>query len=308
MKDNLFILMGPTAIGKTSISIDLAKRLNGEIISADSMQVYKYMNIGTAKVTEEEMDGIRHHMIDIVSPDQDYSVQNFQKQAKEIIKDINSRQKLPIVAGGTGLYINSLAYKLDFAGIAKDDDIRNKYENMAKEYGNKYIHDKLYEIDEESYERIEVADVKRVIRALEVYDITGKTISEYNKNFRIENDEYNLNMFCLNMDRVNLYSRINLRVDQMVEEGLVEEVKGILNKGYDKDLVSLKGIGYKEIIMYLDNKISLEEAIEMIKKGSRNYAKRQLTWFRRDKRINWVDVDGFSDKRGIVNYIQDKIK
>lgn len=300
--------MGPTAIGKTSISIDLAKRLNGEIISADSMQVYKYMNIGTAKVTEEEMDGIRHHMIDIVSPDQDYSVQNFQKQAKEIIKDINSRQKLPIVAGGTGLYINSLAYKLDFAGIAKDDDIRNKYENMAKEYGNKYIHDKLYEIDEESYERIEVADVKRVIRALEVYDITGKTISEYNKNFRIENDEYNLNMFCLNMDRVNLYSRINLRVDQMVEEGLVEEVKGILNKGYDKDLVSLKGIGYKEIIMYLDNKISLEEAIEMIKKGSRNYAKRQLTWFRRDKRINWVDEDGFSDKRGIVNYIQDKIK
>jgi tRNA dimethylallyltransferase len=308
MKDKLLVLMGPTAVGKTSISIELAKRLNGEIISADSMQIYKYMDIGTAKIKKDEKEDIIHHMIDIVYPDEDYSVQNFQNRTKHLIGEINSRNKLPILVGGTGLYINSLVYKLNFAGVAKDQGIRDKYEKMAFEYGNKYLHDKLYEIDKESYEKINIRDLKRIIRALEIYELTGNTMSEYNKNFRKENDEYDLEMFCLNMNRRRLYERINLRVDQMIQEGLIDEVKQILNMGYDKNLTSLKGIGYKEIIMYLEDKISLEEAIEIIKKGSRNYAKRQLTWFRRDKRIKWLDIEIFKSADKIINYIQEQLK
>lgn len=308
MKDKLLVLMGPTAIGKTSISIELAKRLNGEIISADSMQIYKYMNIGTAKIKKEEKQDIVHHMIDIVYPDEDYSVQSFQNMTKYLIREINSKNKLPMLVGGTGLYINSLVYKLNFTGVAKDQAIRDKYEKMAFKYGNKYLHDKLYQIDKESYEKINIRDLKRIIRALEIYELTGKTMSEYNKNFRKENDEYDLNMFCLNMDRQKLYERINLRVDQMIKEGLIAEVKQILDMGYDKNLTSLMGIGYKEIIMYLEDKISLEEAIETIKKGSRNYAKRQLTWFRRDKRIKWLDIEDFENIDEIINYIQKKIK
>lgn len=308
MKDNLLVLMGPTAIGKTSISVELAKQLDGEIISADSMQIYKYMDIGTAKIKKEETQGIKHHMIDIVYPDEDYSVQNFQRQGKNLIRDINSKDKLAMLVGGTGLYINSLTYKLNFAGVAKDEEIRNKYENLALKHGNKYLHEKLYDIDRKSYEKINVRDLKRIVRALEIYEITGKTMSEYNKDFRKPNDEYNLKMFCLNMNRKKLYERINLRVDQMIQEGLIEEVKEILNMGYDKNLTSLKAIGYKEIIMYLEGEISIEEAIEMIKKSSRNYAKRQLTWFRRDDRIEWIDIDNFKSTNQIVDYIQKQIK
>ena len=308
MKDNLLVIMGPTAIGKSSLAIELAKKIDGEIISADSMQIYKYMDIGSAKIKAKEMEGISHHMIDIVSLDEDYSVQDYQKQVKNIIRDVNSRNKLPILTGGTGLYINSLTYKLDFAGVKKDDKIRKKYEDMALEYGNEYIHEKLYEIDRDSYEKIKTADVKRVVRALEIYELTGKTMTEYNKNFRLENDQYNLNMFCINMDRKKLYDRINTRVDHMIDEGLVDEVKEILNMGYDKNLIALKGIGYKEIIMYLEDEISLLDALEMIKKGSRNYAKRQLTWFRRDRRINWINIEEFKNNIDIVNYIQNMIK
>lgn len=310
MKDKLVILTGPTAIGKTKLSVDLAKNLNAEIISCDSMQIYKHMDIGTAKVTEEEMDGVVHHLVDFVEVDQEYTVSDFQKDADRLIKDINNRGKVAIVTGGTGLYINSLVYKLNFAQIPPNDEIRQKYEDLLLsdlEEGKKIIYDKLCKIDPDSASKIHINDTKRVIRALEVYDITGKTMSEYGKNFRSENDDYNLAMVVLNMNREKLYERINLRVDLMMENGLVEEVKSILEKGYSRDLISLQGIGYKEIIEYLNEEISLEEAVEQIKQGSRNYAKRQLTWFRRDERFKWFNKDKFENEDEILLSVTDYI-
>ncbi len=295
MKEKLFILMGPTAVGKTSLSIKLAKELNGEIISADSMQIYKYMDIGTAKVSKKEMDGVVHHMLDIIEPDVSFSVSNYKDMAVKIISEINSRKELPIVVGGTGLYINSLAYNLNFASIAPNGEVRSRLEALGDQYGNEYLHKMLLKVDKESGERISIKDRKRLIRALEIYELTGNTMTEYNKNFRSYNEDYDLVMVCLNMDRPKLYENINKRVDIMIEGGLVDEVKKILSMGYNKTLVSLQGIGYKEIIQYLENEISLDEAIDRIKQGSRNYAKRQLTWFRRDNRIRWIDVDNFKD-------------
>lgn len=303
MKENLFILIGPTAIGKTDLSIDLAKKLNAEIISADSMQIYKYMDIGTAKVTKDEMDGVPHHLIDFIYPDEEYSVSDYQRDATKLIAEINSRDRLPMVVGGTGLYINSLVYNLNFAKVPPDEEYRLELEGLADRYGDNYLHSMLKEIDEKSSLSISKNDRKRIIRALEVYKVTGKTMSQHNENFRKEVDKYNLTMICLNMDREKLYERINRRVDIMIEAGLVDEVKAILEKGYDKNLVSLKGIGYKEIIMYLDNEISLDQAIEKIKQGSRNYAKRQLTWFRRDKRIKWINKDDFESFNELSQYI-----
>lgn len=308
MKENLFILVGPTAIGKTALSIDLAKKLNGEIISADSMQIYKYMDIGTAKVREDEMGGIPHHLIDIIYPDDEYTVSNYQEDSSRLIEGINSRDKLPMVVGGTGLYINSLVYKLNFARVPPDEEYRSKLEELAKNHGDAYLHERLKKIDLASSETISVNDKKRIIRALEIYHITGKTMSDYNKNFRKEVDKYNLSMVCLNMDREKLYDRINQRVDIMIEEGLVDEVKSILDKGYNKDLVSLKGIGYKEIILYLEGNSTLEDAINTIKQASRNYAKRQLTWFRRDKRIKWINIDEFEGMDEVSKYIYNHVK
>lgn len=312
MKEKLFVLTGPTAVGKTSLSIALAKKLGGEIISADSMQIYKYMDIGTAKVKAEEMEDVPHHLIDIVYPDEEFTVSDYQKQATKLIKELNQKGRLPIIVGGTGLYINSLVYELQFAKVPPNEELRQRYEELANTYGNEYLHEKLSRIDEESSQRIHVADRKRIIRALEIYEETGKTMTEYNKNFRKETNKYDLAMVCLNMDRAQLYERINKRVDLMLNDGLVEEVKVILKMGYDKESVALQGIGYKEIIMYLDGQISLDRAVELIKQGSRNYAKRQLTWFRRDKRIHWVDVGDFDDFENLVNYltkyVNDKIK
>ncbi|NLV88573.1 MAG: tRNA (adenosine(37)-N6)-dimethylallyltransferase MiaA [Tissierellia bacterium] len=307
-KDNLFILVGPTASGKTSVSIELAKRLDGEIISADSMQIYKYMDIGTAKVTPEEMDGIPHYLIDIVYPNEEFTVADYKAQAEKVIADINTRNKLPIVVGGTGLYVNSLVYDLNFTQVPPNEEIRKRLEDLADEHGNEYIHKMLEKIDKESYNRINVMDRKRIIRALEIYEVTGKPMSQQGNNFRKPSDKYNLLMFGLNMDREKLYERINLRVDKMIEAGLIEEVSNLLRMGYHKDLVSMQGIGYKEIIWYLEGEISLEEAIEHIKKGSRNYAKRQLTWFRRDNRIKWVNVDEFSSMDQLVMHIIDNSK
>lgn len=310
-KDNLFILIGPTAIGKTALSVELAKRINGEIISADSMQIYKYMNIGSAKITKEEMENIPHHLIDIIFPNEDFTVADFKNNAVKLIKDINSRGKLPIVAGGTGLYINSLVYNLNFTQVAPNEEIRVKLESLGDKHGNEYLHQELEKIDIESAEKISVNDRKRIIRAIEIFEITGKPMSEHNKNFRVPVEDYNLVMIGLNMDRKELYNRINLRVDIMIEEGLVEEVNNLLKMGYNKELVSMQGIGYKEIIMYLEGNISLEKSIELIKQGSRNYAKRQLTWFRRDNRIKWVNVDKFSNlddlSQYIIDYSKDKI-
>ena len=265
------------------------------------------MDIGTAKVTKDEMEEIPHHIIDNVYPDEEYSVSNYQEDASELIKSINLRNKLPIVVGGTGLYINSLVYNLNFAKVASNEDYRFELEGLADEYGDAYLHEKLTEIDIKSSNSISINDRKRIIRALEVYKVTGKTMSEHNENFRKEVDKYNLAMVCLNMDRSKLYDRINRRVDIMIEEGLVDEVKSILAKGYTKDLVSLKGIGYKEIIMYLEGGITLEDAIEKIKQGSRNYAKRQLTWFRRDKRIKWIDKDDFESFDELSKYVYDYV-
>ena len=300
MKEKLLIITGPTGIGKTSLSIEIAKKIDGEIISADSMQIYKYMNIGTAKIKDEEMDGIPHHLIDFLDLDEDFSVSDFRERAKKIITKLNNQDKIPMVVGGTGLYINSLVYDLNFTRVASDEGIRARLEGIKEEFGNEYLLNMLQEIDPKSAEKINVNDTKRVIRAIEIYEITGKPMSQHNNNFRKINEDYDLIIIGLNMDRKALYDRINDRVDIMFEEGLVDEVKGLLSSGYDKNLVSMQAIGYKEIIMYLEDEITLDRAIELIKQGSRNYAKRQLTWFRRDDRVKWFNRDEYSDFNELV--------
>ena len=302
MKEKLCIITGPTGIGKTNLSLELAKTLNGEIISSDSMQIYKYMDIGTAKISHLDMDNVPHHLVNSIYPDEDFTVSDFKSQCKGLITEINKRKRLPIVVGGTGLYINSLVYDLNFTEVAFDPLIREKYEEVAKNKGLNYLHKLLEDIDVISSKKINANDKKRVIRALEIYDITGITMSEYNKDFRKENKDYNLVMICLNMDRLKLYDKINKRVDIMIEEGLVEEVKSLLNMGYDPNSVALQGIGYKEIIMYCDGRLKLEESINLIKQKSRNYAKRQLTWFRRDSRIKWINIDEFEDFNSLKNF------
>ncbi|EKO1911675.1 tRNA (adenosine(37)-N6)-dimethylallyltransferase MiaA [Clostridium botulinum] len=307
---DLLILAGPTAVGKTDISIKLAKKLNGEIISADSMQIYKYMDIGSAKITKEEMKGIPHHLIDVVAPHEEFNVSSFKSLAEKCIKDIWSRGKLPIIAGGTGLYINSLIYNYDFTDADRDEDYREYLIRLSEDKGKEYVHSLLKDIDEKSYEKLYPNDLKRVVRALEVYKITGKSISEYTKENekKLYNIPYNINYFVLNMNREVLYERINKRVDIMMDKGLIEEVKKLESMGYTPDMQSMKGIGYKEILFYLKGDISLDEAIYLIKKGSRNYAKRQLTWFRKDKRSIWIDKDKYRSEEEIVDKIIKMVK
>ncbi|KEH95440.1 tRNA (adenosine(37)-N6)-dimethylallyltransferase MiaA [Clostridium novyi] len=306
MKQDLFILAGPTAVGKTDISIKLAQKLNGEIISADSMQIYKHMDIGSAKITEAEKEGIPHHLIDFVSPFDEFSVAEFKEKSKNAIKDIASRGKLPMIVGGTGFYIDSLIFNYDFANTYKDEEYREHLKNLASEHGKEYVHELLKDIDEVSYKKLYPNDLKRVIRALEVFKLTGKTISEFNKEQDIFDIPYNVYYFVLNMDRSKLYERINKRVDIMMEKGLIEEVKSLQNMGCTPDMQSMKGIGYTEILYYLDGKLSLDEAVELIKKGSRHYAKRQLTWFRKDNRVNWIDKDQYKDDTEVCNAIEEK--
>ncbi|MPM37203.1 tRNA dimethylallyltransferase [bioreactor metagenome] len=300
---NIFILAGPTAVGKTNISISLAKKLQGEIISADSMQIYKKMDIGSAKITEEEMQGIPHHMIDIVDPREEFSVAMFQEKAEELIKDIKDRGNLPMIVGGTGFYINSLIYNYNFANTNRDEEYRQYLEALAEEKGKDFVHNLLKEVDLESYNKLYPNDLKRVIRALEVYKVTGKSISQFAKEEDIFNIPYKVHYYVLNMNRDELYDRINKRVDIMMEKGLIEEVIRLQKEGYTSDMQSMKGIGYKEILYYLEGQISLERAIEMIKQFSRNYAKRQLTWFRKDPRVNWINKDEFSSDEAIAEYI-----
>ena len=306
MKKDLFILAGPTAIGKTETSIELAKKLNGEIISADSMQIYKYMDIGSAKIKPGEMQNVKHYLLDFLDPRLEFSVAEFKEKATGAINEIYIKGKSPLIVGGTGFYIDSLVLNYDFASVEKDEIYRESLKEIASEKGNEYVHNLLKEVDEESYKRLFPNDLKRIIRALEVYKLTGKTLSQFNTEQNIYDIPYNVYYFVLNMNRDKLYERINRRVDIMIEQGLIDEVRKLKEMGCSADMQSMKGIGYKEILSYLNGSISLNEAIEMIKKGSRNYAKRQLTWFRKDKRVIWIGKDEFKDNEEIVEYITNK--
>lgn len=308
MKKNLIILLGPTAIGKTDLSLKLAEQINGEIVSCDSMQIYKYMDVGSAKVSKMEQARIKHHLIDIVYPDEEYTVADYKRDAENIINSLNDLGKVPIVTGGTGLYINSLVYKLNFTTAEPDYQLRERLEKMAETEGVDKVFDILKSIDAETSEKLHPNDVKRVIRAIEIYEQSGVTMGEYNKNFRTEVEDYNLYMIGLNMDRAKLYERINLRVDLMMEAGLLEEVKSLIEKGYTKDLTSMQGIGYKEVMDYFEDRMTLEDTIDLVKQKSRNYAKRQLTWFRRDDRINWYNKDEFSSEDELLEKILEDIR
>lgn len=305
MKKKLLIIAGPTAVGKTNLSIKLAKELNGEIVSTDSMQIYKYMDIGSAKIIKAEMEGIPHHMIDVVDPGTPFSVAEYKSVAIKCIDDILSRNKLPILVGGTGLYINALTCNMNFTEANSDEEYRKELESLAEENGNEYIHNMLKDIDPISYKEIHYNNRKRVIRALEVYKLTNKPFSSFNSGEEFYNGPYDVNYFVLNMDREKLYERINLRVDIMIEKGLIEECIKLKNMGYNSLMQSMQGIGYKEVFYYLDNKITYDEAIEMIKQGSRNYAKRQLTWFRRDPRAIFMNKDELSEEDIFMRIVKD---
>lgn len=288
-KKPLIILTGPTAVGKTKASIGLAKAVDGEIISADSMQVYRHMDIGSAKIKPEEMEGIPHHLIDVLEPDDEFHVVKFQQLAKKAMREIWERGHIPIVTGGTGFYIQALLYDIDFDENEKEDACRKELEAYAREHGAEALHEKLALVDPASAEMIHPNNIKRVIRALEFYEQTGKRISEHNETQRQRESPYAFAYFVLTDDRAHLYDRINRRVDQMIEEGLVNEVQALKDKGYTKQLVSMQGLGYKEILDYLDGNCTLEEAIYTIKRDTRHFAKRQLTWFKRERDVIWID-------------------
>ena len=289
MKKPLVILTGATAVGKTKASIGLAKAIGGEIISADSMQVYKQMDIGSAKIKPSEMDGIPHYLVDILEPDEEFHVVLFQQMAKQAIQKIYEKGKIPILVGGTGFYIQAVLYDIDFSENEKDTSYREELEKLAQTKGAEYLHDRLREVDEKSAQDIHANNVKRVIRALEYFHQTGEKISEHNEEQRKKVSPYNFSYFVLNDERAHLYERINLRVDQMINEGLVREVQSLKEKGYTRDMVSMQGLGYKEMLDYLDNKCSLEEAVEIIKRDTRHFAKRQITWFKRESDVTWID-------------------
>lgn len=305
MKQKLLVLGGPTAVGKTELSIKLAKELKGEIISADSMQIYKYMDIGSAKVTEQEMDGIKHHLIDVIEPNVPFSVADFKEYGEISLKNILSKNKFPIIAGGTGLYINSLTCNMTFTEAEKDEEYRLYLEKLSEEKGNDFVHEMLKEIDPVSYKEIHANNRKRVIRALEVYKLTKKPFSSFNAGEDFYKSDYDVYYYVLTMNRDKLYERINKRVDIMIEKGLLEECIKLREMGYTSDMQSMQGIGYKEILYYLENKISFEDAVNMIKQGSRNYAKRQLTWFRRDKRCIFLDKDVMSEDEILHKVLND---
>lgn len=302
--ESVIVIVGPTASGKTKLSIELAKDINGEIISADSMQLYRFMNIGTAKPDMEEMSGIRHYLIDEVNPDVEFSVAKYQELALKYIKEILENGKRPIVVGGTGLYINSLIYNINFSETIIDWELRDKLKKEAEEKGNEYLHEKLRKIDPEASEKLHSNDIKRIIRAIEVYEYTKKPISYHQEISRQNPPQYNFIVVGLRMDRVKLYRRINQRVDLMMERGLLQEVQSLVKMGYDKNTVAMQGIGYKEILAHLRGEISLEEAVELIKKGSRHYAKRQITWFKRLENVLWVDADEGSETKDLVKIIK----
>lgn len=300
----LVVLTGPTAVGKTELSINLAKQINGEIISADSVQVYRHMNIGSAKITKDEMQGVPHYLIDEFEPDEEFNIVVFQKLAKSYMEDIYSRGKIPIIVGGTGFYIQALLYDIDFTETDNDPEYREELETLAEKMGNAYLHDMLKLADPESAAIIHENNRKRVIRALEYYKQTGQKISDHNEEQSEKSSPYQAVYFVLNQKREILYERINKRVDQMMEQGLVDEVKSLQESGYGKDLVSMQGLGYKEIMDYLAGSCTLEEAVYTLKRDTRHFAKRQLTWFKREESVIWLNYWEFDhDKDKIMNEI-----
>ncbi len=308
-KRPLVILTGPTAVGKTALSIALAKAIGGEIISADSMQVYRHMDIGSAKITPEEMEGIPHYLIDVLEPDQEFNVVVFQELAKQAAAEIYSRGHIPIVVGGTGFYIQALVYDIDFTENDEDTAFRRTLEEQAKREGAEALYERLRAVDPESCESIHAHNIKRVIRAIEFYEKTGKKISEHNREQRQNDSPYNFAYFVLNDDRERIYERINVRVDLMMAQGLVEEVRALRESGCRKEMVSMQGLGYKELLSYLEGETSMEEAVYLIKRDTRHFAKRQLTWFRREKEVIWVDKTVFDhDSQKILNFMQDFLR
>ena len=300
-KKPMVILTGPTAVGKTALSIELAKKINGAIISADSMQVYKYMDIGSAKIMPEEMQNIKHYLVDELLPTDEFHIVKFQEMAKAALEEIYSDGKIPIIVGGTGFYIQGLLYDIDFSKQDADYEYRMELEAFAKEHGAQALHERLRKIDPVSYETIHANNIKRVIRALEYYHLSGKPISEHNEQERQKESPYNFAYFVLNDDRKNLYDRIEKRIDIMLEQGFLEEVTRLKQMGCHKDMVSMQGLGYKEILAYLDGECSLEEAVNLLKKETRHFAKRQLTWFRRERDVIWFDKSKYSyDERMIL--------
>lgn len=299
-KKPIIILTGPTAVGKTKASIGLAKSIGGEIISADSMQVYQKMDIGSAKIHPEEMEGIRHYLINVLDPAEEFNVVLFQQMAKQAMDKIYANGHIPIVVGGTGFYIQALLYDVDFTQEEDDKGIRAELETLAKEKGAEYLHHMLQEIDAKSAETIHANNVKRVVRAIEYYRQTGQPISEHNEKERQKESPYNFAYFVLLDERQRLYERIEKRIDLMMEEGLLNEVKTLYEEGYTRDMVSMQGLGYKEILDYLDGKMTLDEAIYILKRDTRHFAKRQITWFKREKDVCWIDKSAFQ-------YDEDKI-
>lgn len=295
MKKTIYVIGGPTASGKSKLAVELAKKINGEIISADSMQVYKDMNIGTAKINTEEMCGIKHYLIDIISPEKRYSVSNFKKDAETAIETILNKGKTPIIVGGTGLYIDSLIYGIEFQDEKIDEEYREKLNKIAEEQGLENLYKQAQEIDPEAMKKISKNDKKRIIRVLEIYHKTGKTKTELEKESRKVNPKYNYKVYAITMDREKLYKRINNRVDEMLQEGLINEVKEILKK-YNHFPTAMQGLGYKEVVEFLENKTTENEMIEKIKKETRHYAKRQLTWFRKNKETEWLNGEESIEK------------
>ena len=303
LKKPLIILTGPTAVGKTKLSIALAKAVNGEIISADSMQVYKHMDIGSAKIKKEEMCGVPHYLIDVLEPDEEFHVVRFQEMAKQAMSEIYAKGKIPILAGGTGFYIQAVVKDIDFSKETEKSPVREELEKLAEEKGCEYLHERLQQVDPKSAEKIHANNVKRVIRALEYFELTGKPISLHNEEEAAKESPYNVAYFVLNDVRERLYEKID-PVDAMLQEGLVEEVSGLAKKGYTKDMVSMQGLGYKEILSYLDGSYTLDEAVYILKRDTRHFAKRQLTWFKREKDVIWVNKQDFHyEENEILNYI-----
>lgn len=304
MNKNVIVIVGPTASGKTDTSINIAQEINAEIISADSMQIYKYMDIGTAKPTKQEMRGIKHYLIDEVCPDEEFSVANYYTYANKYIDNVFEKGKIPIVVGGTGLYIKALTENMNFTQTICDWDFRNRMKADVRKKGNEYLHEKLKQVDAEAASKIHSNDVKRVIRALEVYEYTNIPISVHQKMTLGKVSDKSYLLLGLTMDRDKLYDRINKRVDKMINMGLIEEVCSLLKMGYRPELISMQGLGYKEVVWYLQGKLNFEEMINILKRNTRRYAKRQYTWFNSNKDIIWIDMADAENRDGMIKKVK----